>query len=61
MSINDAITEGMYCPFCGFNPPCGCCMLAVQENDRSLACAIAANAINQIDSLYVKNVAKVVG
>lgn len=60
MITNDANTEGMYCPFHGFNPPCGCCMLAVQENSSSLACALAANAVSQVCNVYVKNIAKVV-
>lgn len=61
MAANDANTEDLYCPFCGFNPPCGCCMMAVQKREDSLTCAIAAISIGLSNQyhLWVKNIAEV--
>ena len=57
MAFNDVDTKGKYCPFCGFEPPCGLCMFAVKSEYGFVACAISVMAMAiEDDELYIKNV-----
>lgn len=55
MALNDVDTKGKYCPFCGFESPCGLCMFAVESEFGLVACAISITAVAD-DGLYIKNV-----
>lgn len=55
MAFNDVDTNGKYCPLCGFSPPCGLCMFAVESEYGFVACAISVMAIED-NGCYVKNV-----
>ena len=55
MAFNDVDTKGKYCPFCGFEPPCGLCMFAVESEYGFVACAISVMAVDD-NGLYIKNV-----
>ena len=56
MAFNDIDTNGKYCPFCGFEPPCGLCMFAVESEYGLVACAIPVMAMAiEDDGLYIKN------
>ena len=55
MAFNDVDTNGKYCPLCGFNPPCGLCMFAVESEYGFVACAISLMAIED-NGCYIKNV-----
>lgn len=55
MALNDVDTKGKYCPFCGFEPPCGLCMFAVESKYGFVACAISVMAVDD-NGFYIKNV-----
>lgn len=45
MAFNDVDTNGKYCPFCGFAPPCGLCMFAVESECGTVACSVSVSCI----------------
>ena len=63
MATNRYDTQNAYCPFNGFNPPCGLCMWAIEDSDEHLMCAVALIAKGSThclnESLYFSVVRKV--
>lgn len=57
MLSNDVDTSKMFCPICGFNPPCGRCMWSLENDDGKVACSIAVEA-ETLSGNHVKNVAE---
>lgn len=40
------MSSDKYCPFAGYNPPCGCCMMALRKNGM-LFCGFAWDSATQ--------------
>ena len=60
MTPNEHDTQGKYCPFNGFTPPCDVCMWSFEDASKSLICGInliaQESAVNLSKTVYTDTI-----